>query len=134
MTGSKLYPYITWHCLKKIIKVNFSTSTPQSNAKNFIWQLSLKILILLLTTLPHKEFNGPLTWPKVAKLVENFVPCEKKSKYYVNFLGNYVTKTFFLIINLISICVSYNYINKCPSKFRWTLIFNWKHDIGSCPT
>ena len=66
-TGTKLYPYIAWHCLKKIINVHFSTSRPQSYAKNFIWQLSLKIVILLLTTLPHKEFFGPLNWPKVTK-------------------------------------------------------------------
>ena len=52
-----------------LAKINFSTSRPHSNAKNFICQLFLKILILLLTTLPHKEFSGPLTWSKVAEFV-----------------------------------------------------------------
>ena len=55
MTRSQHYPYMTGQCLKKLIKMTFSTSRPQSSAILSSIKLFLKIMSISVNYLKHKK-------------------------------------------------------------------------------
>ena len=79
-TRSQHYPYLAGQCLKKLVKMTFSTSRPKSSGILSDIKLFLKIMNVSGNHLYHKKIYDAFTQPK-------FMNCDKKYVSYKKYLN-----------------------------------------------
>ena len=80
MTRSQHYPHLAGQCLKKLVKMTFSTSRPKSSGILSDIKLFLKIMNVSGNHLYHKKIYDAFTQPK-------FMNCDKKYVSYKKYLN-----------------------------------------------
>ena len=95
-TRSQHYPYMAGQCLKKLVKMTFSTSRPKASAIFSDIKMILKVMNVPAKYLYQKKIYDAVIQPKLINCDKKYVSYKKYLNFEAIFRDVYASKLYIL--------------------------------------